>query len=107
MPPEPVLARMRSPTLTLVTPSPTALTTPDSSPPGENGRGGLAWYLSSIISTSGKFTPTALTEITAWPGLASGAGMSSTTRVSGPPTTLLSTAFMSLSRVSKSSWRGR
>ena len=65
MPPQPVLARMRSPTFTLVTPSPTASMTPDSSPPGAKGRGGRAWYLSSIISTSGKLTPTALTAIRA------------------------------------------
>ena len=53
MPPEPVLASTRSPTFTWVTPSPTALTTPEISPPGANGRGGLNWYLSSMISTSG------------------------------------------------------
>ncbi len=76
-PPQPVLARMRSPTFTLVTPSPIAFTTPDSSPPGEKGRGGFIWYLSSIISTSGKLMPTALVLITANPGRTSGEATSS------------------------------
>ena len=95
MAPQPVLARMRSPGFTLVTPSPTDFTTPESSPPGEKGRSGLNWYLSSMISTSGKLTPMALTEITAWPAFGSGFGTSSRTRVSGPPTALLNSAFMS------------
>src|SRR5258708_12706306 len=95
IPPQPVLASTRSPGLTLVTPSPTALTTAEGWARGANGRSGLNWYLSSIISTSGKLTPIALTEITAWPGLASGEGTSSSTRVSGPPTALLNNAFMS------------
>ena len=38
-----------------------ARTTPDTSPPGENGSGGLNWYLFSMISRSGKLTPHALT----------------------------------------------
>ena len=51
MPPEPVLARMRSPTFTLVTPSPTALTTPDSSPPGEKGRGfGITGIVTGVLA---------------------------------------------------------
>jgi hypothetical protein len=33
--------------------SPTSLTTPASSLPGENGNGGLNWYLFWMISTSG------------------------------------------------------
>ncbi len=53
MPPQVMLASTRSPGFTLVTPSPISLTTPDSSAPGANGRGGLNWYLSSMISTSG------------------------------------------------------
>ena len=53
IPPQPVLPSTRSPTLTLVTPSPTALTIPATSPPGANGRAGLNWYRSSMISTSG------------------------------------------------------
>ena len=53
MPPEPVLPSTRSPAVSPSTPSPTALTTPAISPPGEKGRGGLNWYLSSMISTSG------------------------------------------------------
>ena len=57
-----------SPTLTLVTPSPTARTTPDNSLPGVNGNSGLTWYLPWMISTSGKLTPAAFTSITTWPG---------------------------------------
>jgi hypothetical protein len=53
MPPHPVLPSTRSPTFTLVTPSPTDETMPETSPPGAKGRGGLNWYLSSMISTSG------------------------------------------------------
>ncbi len=94
MPPQPVLPSTRSPGLMWVTPSPTDLTAPAISPPGAKGRAGLNWYLSSMISTSGKLTPTALTETTAKPGLASGDGTSSRTRVSGPPTALLNSAFI-------------
>src|SRR6185503_5135074 len=95
MPPQPVLPSTRSPGFTWVTPSPTDFTTPETSPPGANGRSGLNWYLSSMISTSGKFTPIALTSTTAWPGFAAGSATSSSTRVSGPPTALLNSAFIS------------
>jgi len=53
MPPQPVLARTRWPTVRWVTPSPSSLTTPATSPPGAKGRVGLNWYMSSMISTSG------------------------------------------------------
>ena len=43
MPPEMVEPITRSPTLMPVTPSPTASTTPATSPPGANGRSGLNW----------------------------------------------------------------
>ena len=69
----------RSPGFTRVTPSPTALTTPDSSLPGENGSGGFIWYLFWMIRTSGKFTLAACIDTTTSPGPGSGDGTSSTT----------------------------
>jgi hypothetical protein len=53
MPPQPAWPITRSPTATLVTPALTASTTPATSPPGEKGRSGLNWYLSSMMITSG------------------------------------------------------
>ena len=53
MPPQPDEPITRSPGFTAVTPSPTLSTSPATSPPGLKGRGGLNWYLSSMISTSG------------------------------------------------------
>src|SRR4029450_933832 len=66
-------------------PSPTSVMSPAISWPGANGRGGLNWYLSAMISVSGKFTPAALTATRTWP-LASGLeGSSMSFRLSGPP----------------------
>ena len=76
MPPQPTIPSTRSPGLTLVTPSPTASISPATSPPGENGRSGRNWYLSSIISASGKFTPHAWTRIRTSPGPGSGVSTS-------------------------------
>src|SRR5690606_3552973 len=76
-----------------VTPSPTALTVPASSAPGENGSGGLNWYLSSMISVSKKFSAAAATETTTCPGPATGASTSSTTSVSGGPNLSHNTAL--------------
>ena len=87
----------RSPGLTCVTPSPTSLTTPASSLPGEKGSGGLNWYLFWMISTSGKFTLAAFTETTTSPAPASGDGISSTTSDSGGPNCLHRTAFTNFS----------
>src|SRR4051812_35359171 len=87
-----VNAITRSPGLVLVTPSPTALTTPATSLPGENGSGGFTWYLSWMISTSGKFTLAALTEMTTSPAPGCGEGTSSTTSDSGGPNRLQRTA---------------
>src|SRR6188768_514600 len=76
------------------TPSPTAFTTPASSLPGENGSGGLNWYLFWMMSTSGKLRLAALTLITASPAPAFGEGRSSITSESGGPNCLQSTAFI-------------
>src|SRR5436190_11071659 len=97
--PQPALPSTRWPTETPVTPSPSALTTPENSPPGENGRSGLNWYWSWMIRKSGKLTPQARISTTAWPALGCGLSTSSSTRVSGPPTALLSSAFIKVSPV--------
>src|SRR3982751_3850959 len=86
----------RSPGRTFVTPLPTSFTTPASSLPGENGKGGLNWYLFWMMSTSGKLTLAALTEITTSPGPGCGGATSSTTSDSGGPYCLQSTAFMNI-----------
>src|SRR5439155_9466533 len=54
----------------------------------------FTWYLFCMISTSGKFTPAALTEMTASPWRAVGGGTSSTTSESGGPYDLHNTAFI-------------
>src|SRR5438045_8834650 len=89
----------RSPARQPVTSAPTSLTTPASSLPGENGSGGLNWYLFWMISTSGKFTLAALTVITTSPGPGRGDGTSSTTRDSGGPNCLHRTAFTGFSSI--------
>ena len=70
---------------TSVTPAPTRSTTPANSPPGENGNGGLVWYLPAMIRVSKKFRPTAATLATTSPGPATGSGMSASTRSSAEP----------------------
>ena len=64
------------PTLSWVTPSPTAWTTPAYSEPGTKGRGGLIWYLFCTISRSGKFRLAALISISTSPALGWGVGSS-------------------------------
>src|ERR1044071_2842187 len=78
------------------TPEPTDLTMPASSLPGENGSGGLNWYLFWMISTSGKLTLAAFTEITTSPGPGCGDASSSTTSDSGGPNCLQRTAFIAI-----------
>src|SRR4051795_6009127 len=85
-----------SPAFTFVTPAPTSFTTPASSLPGENGRGGLNWYLFWMMRTSGKLTPAALTATTTSPGPAFGEGNSSNVSVSGGPYCLQRTAFIAI-----------
>src|SRR5256885_13491176 len=82
------------PGLKAATPAPTSFTTPASSLPGENGSGGLNWYLFWMMRTSGKLTLAAFTEITTSPGPGRGEGSSSTTSDSGGPSSLHRTAFM-------------
>ena len=84
----------RSPGLTPVTPSPSDFTTPAISLPGENGSGGLTWYLFWMISTSGKLTLAAFTATTTCPLPATGSATSSTTSDSGGPNCLQRTAFI-------------
>src|SRR5437764_4657988 len=84
----------RSPAFQPLTPGPTSLMTPASSLPGENGSGGLNWYLFWMMRTSGKLTLAAFTEITTSPGPGRGEGSSSTTSDSGGPNSLHRTAFM-------------
>src|SRR3954452_17370825 len=92
-PPKPVDASTRSPMLTPVTPSPSALTVPATSAPGEKGSGGLNWYMFWIIRTSGKLTAQACTSTTTCPAAGVGSSTSSNTSDSGGPNSLHRTAF--------------
>src|SRR3954447_7360192 len=83
-----------APTAPVSTSGPTSLTMPAASPPGVNGSLGLNWYLSWMISASGKFKPQACTSMTPCPGPALGSGTSSITSDSGGPNSLQTTAFM-------------
>src|SRR3954466_15598715 len=85
-----------SPAFTFVTPAPTSFTTPASSLPGENGKGGLNWYLFWMMRTSGKLTLAALTATTTSPAPALGEGNSSNVSVSGGPYCLQRTAFIAI-----------
>src|SRR5712672_4091590 len=76
-------ATTRSPTFRSVTPAPTLSMTPATSAAGENGNGGLIWYLPWIIRISKKFNAAALIAMMAWPGSATGSGTSASTRSSG------------------------
>src|SRR5277367_1611898 len=57
--------------------------TPATSAAGENGNGGLIWYLPWIIRMSKKFSAADLIAITASLGSATGSGTSVSTRSSG------------------------
>ncbi len=61
-------ATTRSPTFRSVTPAPTLSITPATSAAGENGNGGLIWYLPWIIRMSKKFSAADLIAITASSG---------------------------------------
>src|SRR5262249_42144609 len=84
-----------------VTPAPTLSTTPANSPPGENGKGGLVWYLPAMISVSKKFSPTAATLATTSPGPATGSGISASTRSSGGPKRWQRMAFTGRARAAR------
>src|SRR5882724_7936358 len=94
-------ATTRSPGLRSVTPAPTLSITPATSAAGENGNGGLIWYLPWIIRRSKKFSAADLMAITAWPASATGSGTSVSTRSSGPQYCEQRTAFMDTPRCSK------
>src|SRR5471030_1787728 len=87
-------ATTRSPTLRSVTPVPTLSITPATSAAGENGNGGLIWYLPWIINRSKKFNAADLIDITASLGPATGSGTSVSTRSSGPQYCEQRMAFM-------------
>src|SRR6266566_6818690 len=87
-------AATRSPTFRSVTPLPTLSITPATSAAGENGNGGLIWYLPWIIKRSKKFSAADLIAITASPGPATGSGTSVSTRSSGPQYCVQRMAFM-------------
>src|SRR6478735_1940406 len=84
----------RSPIANFVTPPPRASTVPAHSAAGENGSGGLVWYLLAMISVSKKFNAAALMRTTASPGAATGSGTSANSRSSGVPWRVQSSAFM-------------
>src|SRR5438094_10348672 len=83
----------RSPGWNSVTPAPTLSTTPANSPPGENGNGGLVWYLPEMMRVSKKFNPTATTLATTSPGPGAGSATSAITRSSAVPKWWQRTAF--------------
>src|SRR5437016_3695998 len=73
----------RSPTFRSVTSLPTLSITPATSAAGENGNGGLLWYLPCTIRMSKKFNAADFTATTTWPGSATGSGMSLKVKSSG------------------------
>src|SRR5256885_6729391 len=96
----------RSPAFKSVTPAPTLSITPATSAAGENGNGGLIWYLPWIISRSKKFSAADLIAITASLGPATGSGRSASTRSSGPQYCEQRMAFMDTPdfRTQKEGW---
>src|SRR5438067_13271745 len=84
----------RSPALRSVTPTPTLSITPATSAAGENGNGGLLWYLPCTIRMSKKFNAADFTAITTWPGSAVGSGISLKFKSSGSHHCVQRLAFM-------------
>src|SRR5438552_12870054 len=76
-------ARTRSPAAKPSTPAPTARTTPASSAPGTNGKGGFTWYCPRTMRRSKKLQPAARTSTARVPGASSGSGASRTRRSAG------------------------
>src|SRR6202035_374874 len=87
-------ATTRSPTFRSVAPAPTLSIKPATSAAGENGNGGLIWYLPWIINRSKKFSAADLIAITASLGPGTGSGTSLSTRSSGPQYCEQRMAFM-------------
>src|SRR5579862_786645 len=112
------MAATRSPALKLVTPSPTASTTPAVSAPGIKGNGGLTWYLPWTCRISKKLRAQALFLIRTSPALGDGSSTLSSTIDSGSPQACTRQDFISSARVLRllhrprefrrwSPWRGR
>ena len=59
------------------------VTTPATSPPGMNGKGGFTWYLPCTIRMSKKLQPAAFTSMPSWPGPTTGSGNSRTASSAG------------------------
>src|SRR5881396_3539825 len=76
-------AKMRSPAAKPSTPRPVARTTPASSAPGMNGKGGFTWYCPRTMRRSKKLQPAARTSTASVPGASSGSGASRTRRSAG------------------------
>src|SRR5438552_5934676 len=64
-------------------PWPSARTTPASSAPGTNGKGGFTWYCPRTMRRSKKLQPAARTSTARVPGASSGSGASRTRRSAG------------------------
>src|SRR5262249_6621451 len=62
--------------------------------PGENGNGGLCWYLPVMIRVSKKLSATALTRTTASAAPGLGGATSASVSASGGPKWVHKTAFM-------------
>src|ERR1700680_3315841 len=87
-------ATTRSPTFRPATPEPMLSITPATSAAGENGNGGLIWYLPWIIKRSKKFSDADLIAITASLGPGTGSGASVGSRASAPQYCEQRMAFM-------------
>src|SRR5262249_42842368 len=90
-----MLPSTRSPGRRSPTPVPTLATTPANSEAGENGNGGLNWYLPAMISVSKKLSAAALMATTTSPSPATGSGRSASSSSSGPQKWVHRIAFIS------------
>src|ERR1700694_3507177 len=86
----------RSPGLTLVTPSPTAATSPAQSEQGTIGSGSFLLYLPLTTSRSRKLSDTARVLTTTCPGPGAGSGRSDNASASIPNASRISYAFISV-----------
>src|ERR671913_129731 len=84
-PPQSSTATTSSPTFSRLQPDATSVTTPETSVPGANGKGGRRWYLPAITRVVAKLTPAALILMRTWPGFRATGSTSSSFRSSGPP----------------------
>src|SRR5947209_12411047 len=93
-PPQSSTATTSSPTLSRLQAASASITTPDTSVPGANGKGGLRWYLPAITSVVAKLTPAARILMRTWPALSGGLSTSCSRRSSGSPHLLQIMALM-------------